>query len=395
MKKNNYPTVIDFGSSELRLGVFDSKLSKLFFESKDIPKNDNYEEYSKSINTLIREAEKKISTHLENVTVLYDSSEICTIDLSIKKKLDQKIIFKDVCSSLVLEAKQLIKNSYTNKKVIHIIISKYIINKKDFSKIPSEIPDDLNSVILEIKFICLPYDKYNNVYEIFKKNNLNVLNFFSSSLVKSFNYIDYFKKNKLVAFLDIGLDRTTIIFFINEKLECFNTIPIGGNHISRDISKVMKLSFEESEELKKSFNKSEIDFSYDNSDSSDNIDVVKKILGKNISIDLLKKVVLARIEEIIQLSFKSLSISTNIETQKNLNLVLIGRGSKIFNRNSFQIEDKYNFKEINFYEENEHDICKAGLMFERNFKDEYLQKLKKKQKKIGIFHRFFNIFGNG
>ena len=110
---------------------------------------------------------------------------------------------------------------------------------------------------------------------------------------------------------------------------------------------------------------------------------------------MLKKVVLARIEEIIQLSFKSLSISTNIETQKNLNLVLIGRGSKIFNRNSFQIEDKYNFKEINFYEENEHDICKAGLMFERNFKDEYLQKLKKKQKKIGIFHRFFNIFGNG
>ena len=102
MKKNNYPTVIDFGSSELRLGVFDSKLSKLFFESKDIPKNDNYEEYSKSINTLIREAEKKISTHLENITVLYDSSEICTIDLSIKKKLDQKIIFKDVCSSLVL-----------------------------------------------------------------------------------------------------------------------------------------------------------------------------------------------------------------------------------------------------------------------------------------------------
>ena len=184
MKKNNYPTVIDFGSSELRLGVFDSKLSKLFFESKDIFKNDNYKEYSKSINTLIREAEKKISTHLENVTVLYDSSEIYTIDLSIKKKLDQKTIFKDICSSLILEAKNLIKNSYTNKKVIHIIVNKYIINNKEFLKIPSEIPNDLSSVILEIKFICLPYNKFNSVYETFKKNNLNVLNFFLSSLVK-------------------------------------------------------------------------------------------------------------------------------------------------------------------------------------------------------------------
>ena len=395
MKKNNYLTVIDFGSSELRLGVFDNHSSKLFFETKDISKNDNYEEYSKSINTLVREAEKKISTHLENITVLYDNSEICTVDLSIKKKIDQKSIFKDVCSSLILEAEQLIKNFYTNKKVIHIIINKYIINGKVFLKIPPETPNDLSSVILDIKFICLPYNKFNNVCEIFKKNNLNVLNFFLSSLVKSFNYIDYFKQNKFVAFLDIGLDRTTIIFFINQKLDCLNSIPIGGNHISRDISQIMKLSFEESEELKKSFNKSEIDFSYDNSDSNDNKNIVKKILGKNISIDLIKKVVLARIEEIIQLSFNSLSIFRNIETQKNLNLVLIGRGSKIFNKNSFQMEDKYNFKEINFYEENEHDICKAGLMFKNNFHHENLQKFKKNQKKIGIFHRFFNIFGNG
>ena len=70
----------------------------------------------KSINFLIREAEKKISSHLENITVLYDTSEICTIDISIKKKLDQKIIFKDVCSSLILEANQLIKNCYLIKK---------------------------------------------------------------------------------------------------------------------------------------------------------------------------------------------------------------------------------------------------------------------------------------
>ena len=394
MKKNNYPTVIDFGSSELRLGVFDRNLSKLFFESKSILRNDNYEDYSKSINILIREAEKKISTHLENITVLYDNSEICSIDLSIKKKLDQKIVFKDVCSSLILEAKQLIKNSYIKKKVIHIIINKYIINDKEFLKIPLEIPNILNSIILEIKFICLPYNKYNNVYEVFTNNNLNILNFFSSSLVKSFNYIDYFKQNKFVAFLDIGSDRTTIIFYINQKLEYFNSISIGGNHISKDISQIMKLSFEESEELKKSFNKSEIDFSYDNSHTNESADIVKKILGKNISIELLKKVVLARIEEIIQLSFKSISISRNLKEQKNLNLVLIGRGSKIFNRNSFQIEDKYNFKEINFYDENEHDICKAGLIFERNFHDEYLQKLKKNQKKLGIFHKFFNIFGN-
>jgi len=394
MKKNNYQTIIDYGSSELRLGVFDNKFSKLFFQSKSISKKNNYEEYSKSINYLIREAENQISTHLEDITVLYETSEICTIDLSIKKKLDQKVNFNEVCSSIILEANQLIKNCYSNKKIIHVIIKKYIINNEEFVNIPHNL-SEFNSLVLELKFICIPQYQYNTIFEVFKKNNLNILNFFSSSLVKSFQYIDLFKKNKFVAFLDIGLNRTTIIFFINQKLDCLNSIPIGGNNISKDISQIMQLTFEESEELKKTFNRSEIDFSYNDSDLNENKKIINKIIGKNISIDLLKKVVLARIEEIIKLSFKSISIPNIIDKKQNLNLVLIGKGSKIFNKNSFQIEDKYNFKEINFYEENDFEICKAGLRFETNFQNTNPQRLKKNQKKLGFFHRFFNIFGNG
>ena len=390
MQKDNYSTIIDLGSNELRLGVFDKNLSKLFFHTKSISQKNNFDEYSKSINFLVREAENKISNHLENITVLYDSSEICTIDLSIKKKLDEKTNLNEACSSIILEANQIIKNCYNNKKIIHSIIKKCIINDKEFLNIPDK-SFDLNFIILEMKFICLPYEQYNNVYKIFKKNNLKILNFFLSSLVKSFQYIDLFKKNKFVAFLDIGLERTSIIYFINQKLDCFNSIPIGGNHISKDISQIMKLSMHDSEELKKTFNKSEIDFSYNESDTNES-DIVKKIIGKNISIDLLKKVVLSRVEEIINLSLKSIDSSYNVK--KNLYLVLIGKGSKIFNKNSFQLEDKYNFKEINFYEESDHEICMAGLIFEKNFQNTGIKKLNKNQKKLGFFHRFFNIFGN-
>ncbi len=393
MRKNSYLTVVDFGSSELRLGVFDNEFSKLFFKSKKISQKNDYEEYSKSINILIREAEKKISSHLENITVLYDTYKINTIDLSIKKKIDQNMPLKDVCSLIVLEANQLIKDCYANKKIIHLIIKKYIINNKEFLNLPDKIPK-LNSLVLEIKFICLPSDQYKNVFDTFTKNNLEVINFFSTSLVKTYKYIDFFKESEFVAFLDIGLDRTTIILFKNQKLDFFNSVPIGGNHISKDISKVMKLSFEESEELKKSFNKSEIEFSYNESDSSANSNIIKNIVGKNISVDLLKKVVLARIEEIIELSFQSIDISNNVEKQKNLNLVLIGKGSILFNRNSFQIENKYNFKEINFYEEDDVEICESGIKFEKNFEDNDLQKMKKNQKKLGFFHRFFNFFSN-
>ena len=45
MKKDNYSTIVDYGSSEIRMGVFSNKLSKLFFQSKNISKKNNYEEY--------------------------------------------------------------------------------------------------------------------------------------------------------------------------------------------------------------------------------------------------------------------------------------------------------------------------------------------------------------
>ena len=393
MSKDKYSSVIDFGSSELRLGVFNENQSKLYFNSKKIIQKNNYDEYLEKIKLLIRDAESRISTHLENLTVLYDSSDIFKIELSIKKKLEQKITLKDFCSSILLEAKQLIKNSYPNKKIIHSIVKKYIINDNEFLNIPEKIFKK-DSIILEIIFICLPYYQYKNVIEIFKKNNLNILSFFSSSLVKSFKYINYFKNNKFVSFLDIGLDRTTLILFDQQRFDSLNSIPIGGNHISKDISQIMKLNIDESESLKKSFNKSEIDFSYDDESSDENKDIVKKIIGKNISIDLLKKVVLARIEEIIKLSLKDINIRKINDKTENLNLVLIGNGSKIFNKNSFQLDNKYNFKEINFYEENDHEICEAGLIFKEKFKEINKEKFTKYQNKMGFFQRFFNIFGN-
>ena len=74
MKKSNFLCVIDYGSSLLRLGVFDEKFNCLHSSSKNILEKNNHDEYLKSINLLVRAAEKKISNHLENVFILYDDS---------------------------------------------------------------------------------------------------------------------------------------------------------------------------------------------------------------------------------------------------------------------------------------------------------------------------------
>ena len=103
---------------------------------------------------------------------------------------------------------------------------------------------------------------------------------------------------------------------------------------------------------------------------------------------------MARIEEIMELIFNGFNFSEDIMNRKDLSLVLIGNGSKLFDKNSLHLDEKYNFKEISFYEETDIEICIAGLIFEKNFQEKNNDNLTKSKKKLGIFQKFFNIFSN-
>ena len=72
----NFETIIDFGSKNLRIGVFDKTLKNIYSSSIKLNNSLENSELEKSLNTLIRDAEKNLSTHIENVLLLYDSKII-------------------------------------------------------------------------------------------------------------------------------------------------------------------------------------------------------------------------------------------------------------------------------------------------------------------------------
>ena len=164
------------------------------------------------------------------------------------------------------------------------------------------------------------------------------------------------------------------------------SIPIGGSHITKDISKIFKISIDEAEEIKRLFNKSETEFSYKNYENQKFTPEI--IIKKNISIDILKKVILYRIQEIIDLIFKNLNNNPDILVSKQIELLLIGEGSKLFNDNSFQLNDKFDFKSIKVYEEKDSEICTSGLIY---FLNNY-ETPKLRSKTQGFFEKFFNFF---
>ena len=391
MKINKFLTVVDYGSKKIRLSIFDKNHKKIYSTYENQISDQNAETKSYKINEIIRKAEKNISDHIEEMVVLYDDPKVTAIDLSIKKEFDQKIIVDENILLLVTEAKKLLQNYHDNLKIMHTIINKFLIDDKEYYQ---NLDKKLlgKKVIIDFKFVCIPNNKYLFIEDLFKKNSVQILNLFCTSITKAITYQKYFKNKKSIAFLDIGWERSTLTYFANNQIQYLKNIKIGGNHITKDINKIFNIEIDQSEKIKKAFQSSEEEFSYDKIDEQKNL-LIKNIIGKDIDIDNLKMVILARVQEIIDLSLIENKLIDKFKESNETVLVLTGDGSKIFNKNSFHLKDSFNFAEINFYDESDEEICNAGekLFYFNNYKFE--QKNIKNIKKEGYFERFFNLFG--
>ena len=398
MSEEDFKTYIDFGASKIRIGIFDKNFSRLIFFSEKKwlsafnSKHLNLDESKKILHDLILSAEKKIGNYIKNINLMFDPKDLDSIDFSIKSNLENKKINIKEIKLLLQESRQLILKYYFDKRIMHTIVEKYITDEKEFYTIPK---DEIKSnfLILETKFLCYSKKIFDYIDNYFKENHINIKNFFCSSYAKSLEYNNNFENYEKKVFLDIGYEKSCISIFDKKRLIHFYSIPLGGNHVTKDISKVLKISEKESEDLKQSFNRTETVFSDVSEEGSASFDLIKDQGQKKISSDILNKIIYARLDEILNLSFKNIDFSTVLFDKKNSILVLTGEGSKILNKNSIYLEDRFNFfNEMSFFEESTESICRAGFNFLNNANLYEVSFMTKEPKKRGFFEKLFHLF---
>ena len=147
---SNLETIIDFGSKNLRLEVYNEKSKNVYSSTETIINNLEGASIENSLIKLIKNAEKYLSTHIENVIVLYDSTDYYSVDVSIKKVFDQQTKLELVYENLIEEAHFKVSQNYFKEQVIHLklIVS---LSMKKLEEINKELK--IKSLILEIKFL--------------------------------------------------------------------------------------------------------------------------------------------------------------------------------------------------------------------------------------------------
>lgn len=386
MVEKNLINIIDFGASKIRFSVFDSQSTKKFSESINVSLKDKSFDKFHEIQNIIKKAEKTISSHIENIILIFDCNKIFSIDISLSKKIDKKLYINEIYNLVLLELNQIINSNYISKDIIHVILNKCYYDNQTLTEMTGHKILTKNAKF-EFKVLCYPKDLLKELKKKFNSINLNITNFFCTNYIKTFSYQSKLDES-VVSFLEIGFERSCITIYDRNKLKFIYSIPVGGHHITKDISKIFKISLNDAEKIKKSFNHSQTEFSYQTKNEEIEIDA-KDLISNNISVNLLKKVILYRIQEIIDLIFKeTISNKPNINLS-NSNLYLIGEGSKLLINNSFYLTDKFNLKSIKSYNETDENIFSCASIF-------CLNQYKMPEitvKNQGLFEKFFNFFG--
>ena len=258
---------------------------------------------------------------------------------------------------------------YIDYNIIHIIINNYKIDGVDYSYLPDEIK--CNFISLDILFICLPSDLVLYYKNIFSKSNILVNQIICSSYAKSINYKDKLNLTGYLSFIDVGFNKTSITSYFNDKILSINVLPIGGNHITKDISKILEIDLEQSEQMKHNF-----------------VQNGKSLNNEDDSLETLQKIIFARTEEILELCDKSLE--SNLHTTGKFKMILMGEGSKILDN---KYKDKISFSnDVDFLEETLEDVCQSGYKFITDLNKQEVVVVPKKQIKQGFFEKLFHFF---
>ena len=279
-----------------------------------------------AVTKLIKNAETDANLTVNSAYITIPGKYITIVQNSTVKEAKDKysgISTKDVASS-IMQVKDI--DVPEGKQIIDIVTDVFVL---DNGKIVQDPVGSLcSSFTLKAQVVLADKDYIRRISNILRKANIEVDGLVPSTLAERSIALDNNELNDNIMILDIGAGNTDIGVFQGSSFIYTNTIPLGGDNITNDISLVLGISEEEADKLKKQYGlamKSFID--------NDNEILLATCRDENrriIKSSELIEIIEARVEEIFSLVNKDI-IAQGIKPGIN-NVILIGQGITNINK---------------------------------------------------------------
>ena len=305
---------------------------------------------SNSIRSCIGAAEKKSNIMLKKISVILEQPEFLCTKLSKNRKIDGAKILREDIEFLLREAKKQVIMNDQNQSIIHIFNHNYIVDGKKFIEEPIDVY--ANYLSHEITFLTMPKNNIKNIEQAFIDCDIEIERYISCTFALAAELLGNNELQYGSMLVDFGYEKISLGLFKNLSLIHSATLPIGVNHIAKDISKVCLLNLQESEIIR-----NKIDFSFQNNNELFNENGnLKNVFFKDsgfrkISKSLILNIAKARLDEIFQ-KIKKHIIIKELNLSSGTNLFITGGGSNLLNLEKY-CSDFFGFNVKKLYNNNQ------------------------------------------
>ena len=130
------------------------------------------DEINNILKKLILEIEKYLNTSVSKINLMVEQENTYNIDLSIKTNFENKIIDKKNIEYLIQDLRQQLLINCPDKKFIHILVKKCIIDSDEYNIIP--IGNKCKNFIVDLSFIHIPKKLLNGLEGLFNEHQMFV-----------------------------------------------------------------------------------------------------------------------------------------------------------------------------------------------------------------------------
>lgn len=295
----------------------------------------NEDEISLSIAKTIKDAEDETELKINSAYVTIPGNYVTIVQNSITKDVRDKysgISVKDV-QSAIMQVKDI--DIPDGQTLIDIVPDK--ITLENGTVVTDPVGNLSSSFTISAQIILAEKDFVRQLNSVFKRAGLEIDGIVPTTLAERNLILDTNELHDNIMLLDIGAGNIDIGVFEGSTFIYTNSIPLGGDNITNDISLVLNITEEEADKLKRQYGlalKSFID--------NDNDIILNTCKDENknriIKSSELIEIIEARIEEMF--SIINREITNQGIKQKINNVVLTGQG--IVNINKSDVAGKIN-----------------------------------------------------
>jgi cell division protein FtsA len=200
----------------------------------------------KSITNTVCEAERMAGINVERLVVSLSANQVKSSRIEESIKISSSMVKSSDITNLAAKVRSQFRRN--NREMIHLIPLQYRID----DSLPVQNPRYMSGNKLFAKFHAIATSKTTilNIENCLKRCQLSVNNYIVEPYASSLSCLSQNETSLGTLLIDFGADTTSFALMLEGKLVYVNSVAIGGNHITKDISTILGIDFFKAEKVK-------------------------------------------------------------------------------------------------------------------------------------------------